>query len=172
MTIRDEAIEKLTARLDEIELEDEYDLTHFMELSSRLKALGESKYFDMLQEICQREQFRGKLDKILIDRARRGLFDLWERQPEEYVFYPIVEAQDFRCFREFTKDSGLYGGRAAAYLDMWIEDTDLTDLNDEAAELLDSWRETYPLPEEMFLPVIVSPRTSGDFCAAFHHSRD
>lgn len=172
MTIRDEAVEKLIVRLDEIEFKDEYDLTYFMELASRLKALGESKYFDRLPEICQREQFRGKLDKILIERAKRGLFDLWECQPEEYVFYPIVEAQDFHCFREFTKNSGMYGGRAAAYLDMWIEDASITDLNDEAAELLDSWRETYPLSEEMFLPVMVSSRTSGDFCVAIQHSRD
>ena len=151
-----EALEKLDRRINDIELEDDMDFCNYCELSSRAKALGESKYFDRIPEICKREKFRGRLDEIIQWRAKMGMFDL-DARDGEFAAMIIIEAQDWYCFYKFTKDAGWYDKNTGPYLAQWAEETSLKGLNEEACSILDAWRETYPLPEELQLPVIVAP---------------
>lgn len=162
MSIVAEALAKLTARIQKIEFEDDFDLCYYIEMASRMKALGYSDYFDRIPEICQKDIYRGRLDEIIRNNARRGMFDLDERDGSEAACI-IVEAQDWYCFRQFTKNSGLYDKNTGPYMDQWAEETSLKMFNAETASFLRDWLDTYPIPEELRLPVVDSPVTEWEY---------
>ena len=112
MNIIQEALLKLNARIESNLLEDTEDLYEYLELSSRMKALGDSKAFDKIPQIIERDEFKGKMDSLLALRCRRGMWDLDEQEGEVLAF-TIIEAQDYHLFYEFTQDSGLYSADTA-----------------------------------------------------------
>lgn len=158
MNRKEEGILKLKARIEKNPLNEEEYLLQYIQLASRMKALGDSEAFDKLPEIFQREQFTGKLDQIFSERCRCGMWDLDEQEGEELAF-SIIEAQDFYTFYEFSKDAGWYSPKTGKFFETWFEETSLKMINEETASLLRDWLDTYPIPEENCLPVVAVPVT-------------
>lgn len=162
MSIVAEALAKLEARVEEIEFEDDFDLCHFISLASRMKALGEDKYFNQIREICNTDTYRGNVDTIIRENAKRMMWDLDEQDGEELAL-TIIEVQDWHCFRQFTLDSDLYDKSTGLYMDQAAEEANLKTPDPEAASLLRSWLDTYPIPEDLRLPVVDTPLTDFDY---------
>jgi len=157
-----EAILKLKARIERNRLEDEEDLYQYIQLASRVKGLGDSEAFEKIPEIVKRPEFAGRLEELLAERCRRGMWDLDEQEGEELAI-SLIEAQDFCLFYEFSRNSGLYSENIHKLFEQWAEETSLTSINEEAASLIRDWRATYPLPDEMLLPVISDPVSDFDY---------
>lgn len=157
-----EALAKLEARIGKLNFEDDFELCQFIALSSRMKALGESQYFDQIPEICQKDPYRGRLDEIIQQYAKMYMWDL-EKQSGEELALTITEIQDWYCFRQFTKDSDLYDKNTGPYMDGMEDEADLVSLDSEAAALLRDWLDAYPIPEELRLPVVDTPLTDFDY---------
>lgn len=158
----EESILKLKARIEKNPLEDEEDLCQYIQLASRMKTLGDSEAFDKLPEIFPKEQFNGKLDQILSERCRRGMWDLDEQEGEELAL-SIIEAQDFKLFYDFSCNTDWYSQKIHKMFEQWAEETSLRIINEETASLLRDWLDTYPIPEENRLPVIEVPVTAFDY---------
>lgn len=161
MSIVAEALVKLESRIENLEFEDDYELCLFIMLASRMKALGEDKYFNQIPEICNK-YFPGKLDEIIRENTKCLTWDLNEQSGEELAF-TIIEIQDWYCFRQFTKDSDLYDKNTGPYMDQAAEEADLKTLDLEAASVLREWIATYPIPEDLRLPVVDIPLTALDY---------
>lgn len=158
MNRTEEGILKLKARIKKNPLEYEEDLLQYIQLASRMKALGDSEAFDKLSEILQREKFSGKLDQILTERCRRGMWDLDEQQGEELAL-SIIEAQDFKLFYDFSKGMNWYSEKINKMFEQWVEETSIKMIDEETASLLRDWLDTYPISVENCLPVVEVPVT-------------
>lgn len=156
-----EALIKLKKRIEKNPLEDEDDLL-FIQLASRMKALGDSSEFDKISEIANRKEFNGKLDAILEERCRRGIWDV-ENQTGEEQGLSIIEAQDFWCFYNYAKDTGLFSKKLEFWFEEWSHETYLASINGEAADTIRSFTMTYPIPEEDMLAVVAVPVTEFEY---------
>ncbi len=153
-----EAIWKLKNRLSQNALEDDEDLTQFIQFSSRMAALGDSSEFDRIPEIAARPTYAGRLDEILTERCKMGIWDLEEQEGQELAL-SLIEAQDFALFCKRTENSGLYAKTTWSWLETWAIDAQRVSLNNEAVEVLEDWKETYPLEEEDLIGTIAYPMT-------------
>ncbi|MCR5164245.1 MAG: hypothetical protein K6C40_09530 [Thermoguttaceae bacterium] len=162
MSIIQEALLKLNLRIENNHLEDIEDLYEYIELSSRMKALGDSRAFDKIPQILERDEFKGKLDSLLKLRFQRGMWDLDEQDGEELAF-TLIEAQDYHLFYEFTKDSGIYSENTGNLFKQWAKETSLKMIDEQTASVLNDWLVTYPIPEYLRLPVVDSPVTEWDY---------
>lgn len=153
-----EAREKLSHRLSEIKFEDKIDICHYISLASRLKALGDSSYFDRIPEICEQNNKLGTLDSILSLMARMGAYDCkvvdWE------LCMCIIEAQDFYLFSIFYK--GLNKKVRDAFA-KWFANANASELDKSDVKELELWKNTYPLPEELLLPVMANPVATRNY---------
>lgn len=157
-----EALIKLKKRIEKNPLEDEDDLLLFIQLASRMKALGDSSEFDKIPEIINRKEFNGKLDAILEERCRRGIWDV-ENQTGEEQGLSIIEAQDFWCFYNYAKDTGLFSKKSEFWFEEWSHETYLASINEKTADTIRSFTMTYPIPEEDMLAVVVAPVTEFEY---------
>lgn len=156
-----EAILNLNARIAEINLEDEEDLCQYIQLASRMKALGDSKAFDKIPEIFKKDEFKN-IDEILSERCKRGIWDIDEQDGEE-LGLTLIEAQDFKIFYEFTKDQGLYSAKTGVMFERWLEETKWKMIDEKTESVLTDWIDMYPIPEDLRLPVVDSPVTEWDY---------
>lgn len=155
-----EALAKLKKRIEKNQLEDEDDLLIFIQLSSRMKALGDSSEFDKIGEILKEKKFPENFDALLKDRCERGIWDVQEQQGEE-LGLSIIEAQDFWLFYNYAK--GLFSESLNYLFEEWSHETYLAALNEEAADTIRSFTMTYAIPEEELLAVVAAPVTEFEY---------
>ncbi|MBQ6108992.1 MAG: hypothetical protein IJK97_12345 [Thermoguttaceae bacterium] len=158
MNRTEEGILKLKERIEKNPLEYDEELLQYIQLASRMKALGDSTAFDKLPEIFKKDQFNGKLDQILLERCQRGMWDIDEQEGEDLAL-SIIEAQDFKLFYIFSCNTGWYSKNIHKMFEQWAEETSLKIINEETESLLKDWLDTYPVPEEYCLPVVAVPVT-------------
>lgn len=156
-----EALAKLKKRIEKNRLEDEDDLLIFIQLSSRMKALGDSSEFDKIGEIVQ-QKFPESFDAILEERCRRGIWDV-ENQMGQEQGLSIIEAQDFWLFYNYSENTGLFSSKLNFRFEEWSHETYLAAIDEEAADTIRSFILTYPIPEEYQLAVVTAPVTEFEY---------
>lgn len=153
-----EIMNELLGRIKNNELEDDTDLTLYIQVASRLKALGDSSAFDEIGTICKRPEFAGRLDEILTERCRQGIWDINAQLGEELGF-TIIECQDFWLCYEFAKNTGLFSESLHPWFESWENEANEAEIDEETREILEDYLTTYPIPEEYQIGVVAAPVT-------------
>lgn len=127
-------------------------LAEFGDTETRKSVLG---YYKNLKEAGIDDSF----DEILTRRCRRGLYALSEQLGEELAL-SLIDAQDFSLF--YDRDADLLQPKTGDFFRTWFAETELVELDGEAAAFLRDWLETWPIPEEKRLIPLVAPMSEAE----------
>lgn len=159
MSILENAKIELLDRLANNPLQEDDDLTAYIQYACRLASLGDPSRIDEFSSLFAKEQFTGKIADIIKERCQQGWFEI-ENYPGEELALSLIDAQDFYLFeRRFGKDYP----DLKPYFTKWREDCEYVEIDDECAEFLEAFLEKFPIPEEERLPVIDTPITEREW---------
>lgn len=153
-----EILNELKNRTENNALQDETDVLLFIQIASRLKALGDSSEYDKIEEITQRPEFAGRLNDMLLQRAKQGIWDINAQLGEELGF-TIIECQDFVLYYEYEKEKSSFPQALTPWFETWMNAANETEIDEETREVLVRYLFTYPIPEELQIGVVAAPVT-------------
>ncbi|MDR3198410.1 MAG: hypothetical protein LBU34_11135 [Planctomycetaceae bacterium] len=159
MSVLENAKIELLDRLANNTLQDTDDLTAYIQYACRLMSLGDHSKIDDFAFLFAKEQFAGKISDIIKERCKQGWFEI-ANYPGEDLALSLIDAQDFYLFeRQFGKDYP----EIKPYFRKWWDDCEDVGIDEECAEFLEKFLETFPIPEEERLPVINTPITEREW---------
>lgn len=144
----EESIVKLQNRIAKNELEDEVDLCNYVQLASRMKALGDSSAFDMLPLVFKKSWYIETADIALDDCCRELMWYFEQPLLDEEMVCMLIQAQDMKLFYEYSKDKNWYPKETHEWFVELFVAADKVQLNDVVRSDLKLWLDTYPIPEE------------------------
>ena len=149
-----EAVKTVKEWIAEIKFEDDFDLCLFMEYAGRLASLGDKSGIDALPALFDRPEYKGRIDEIVENRVKEGLWDL-DEQFYEHLAHSIIEAQEFHSLAQHCGD--ILSDKSKGLIKEWAEKASYVELDDEAAEFLEGWARQYPIDEDDQLAPIAAP---------------
>ncbi|MDR2439410.1 MAG: hypothetical protein LBE12_08590 [Planctomycetaceae bacterium] len=153
------SVQELLNRLAKNPLQEDGDLTAYIQYASRIAALGDDTKIKELPVLFAKEPFAGNVIKILKQRCEEGWWDVSE-YTGKYLALSLIDAQDFYCFeRRFGRDFP----ELEPYFTKWRQDCEDVEIDDECAVFLKAFIEKFPIPEEERLPVIDTPITEREW---------
>ena len=154
--MKNESINKTIEFINELEnLESltEVQIMDYAQWAGRLSALEEGQYLNRFFERFDNQTVNAALKK----RIREGLEDIKEAYGE-YLAVEIFTVQDFCCFvNHAPKD--VIDSDAKELMDFWIFTAESQSLDDEAAQTLEAFLDSYPVDENDRLDIVAAPVT-------------
>lgn len=149
-----DAIKTVKEWVSEIQFEDDFDLCLFMEYAGRLASLGDKSGIDALPALFDRPEYKGRIDEIVENRVKEGLWDL-DEQFYEHLAHSIIEAQEFHSLAQHCGD--ILSDKSKELIKEWAEKASNVELDDEAAEFLEGWARQFPIDEDDQLAPVAAP---------------
>ena len=143
-----ESVVKLQKRIAKNELEDEVDLQNYIQLASRMKALGDSTAFDTLPIVFKKSWYRKTGDLLLRECCLKLMYYLDEPILSEEMAGILIQIQDMKLFYEYSKDKNWYPKGNCEDLKALMRAASEVHPDKEVCEILKLWLNTYPIPEE------------------------
>ncbi len=141
-------IEKLQKRIALNELEDESDLIHYLCLASRMKALGDSRAFDMIPAVFKKSWYVETADLAIARGCQELIWYLEQPLLDEEVVWIMISAQDMKLFYEYAQDKEWYPEDTRWWFEELFNAVSKVQLNETCLTTLKSWLDIYPIPEE------------------------
>lgn len=140
------SIEMLQNRIATNPLEVDSDLSEYVTFASRMKALGDSRAFDMIPAVFKKSCYRDLADLILYDYCMEMINFFQQPILEEEKVWLLIQVQDMKLFYEYSKDKSWYPKN------VWFEElfaaANKIQLCEEGSAAFKSWLNIYPIPEE------------------------
>lgn len=151
--IQPDPIERLWSRLQVRAIESDLDAAEHLARAARLAALGERRHWDAWPR-----RLKGfDLLAGIRESARFGLWDL-EHASGTFLARAVIDAGDFWTLRQLDRrDEGNLLEGVHATIEAWAREAEEVDLDDDAADELDEFREAFPVEGDLTLATIESP---------------
>lgn len=156
------AIQQLRFRVEQNPLDDADDLMEYVQYAARLAALEDNTFLKRIPELFAGENFTGLIPEILEQRVRQGVWEL-EEYDGEMLAMSLMDANDFYCFQRLYPEVEQFINKSRPWFGNWWNAAQYAELNAEAAEMLEAFLETFPIPEDLCLAKVQFPITEGQY---------
>lgn len=146
-------IDRLWSRLQDRQIESDLDAAEHLARAARLAALGDRRHWDAWPS-----RLKGfDLPSGIRESAKFGLWDL-EHASGVFLARAVIDAGDFWTLLQLDRrGEGNLLAQAHPTIEAWADVASDLDLDDEAADELDSFREAFPVEGDLTLATIESP---------------
>lgn len=153
--LRKEYLDEVVHELETTVVEDDYNLCQYCCYSGRLASLGKDTWLKRVPELFRHEPFKGRLDEIFQTFIRAEWQDC-SCQEEEMLGVVITVAQDFHCFLKHLENPP-FSSQTLGLVHEWENNINALELDAKAVDFLEDFRDTFPLPDEDCLRVVLAP---------------
>lgn len=157
------SVEDFASEIQALPTDDEVGLLTYIAWSARLMSLpsGDDRLLREWPKLAAQRRDTFDLSTALRNRCRQGLWDLQYAIGEE-LGVAMIAAQDFHCF--WKREGELLDPETREDLEGWFFEAEETSLDEQAAEMLRTFIEQFPLLPEFRLTAVDAPLST--FAAA------
>jgi hypothetical protein len=146
-------IERLWSRLQVRAIETNLDAAEHLARAARLAALGDRRHWDAWPSRLKEFDLLAGIR----ESAKFGLWDL-EHASGTFLARAVIDAGDYWTLLQLDRrDNGNLLESVHATIEAWAREAEDVDLDDEAADELDEFREAFPVDGNLTLATIESP---------------
>lgn len=157
--MENESIKKIIEFVNDLESRDPLGSDQIMDYAQwagRLRSLGYETYLDNFFRRFDAQTVNSLLKK----RISEGLDDI-EEAFGEYLAVEIFTVQDFVCFVNYAPEGTIYQD-TKDLLNFWIETAELQSLDEEAAQTLELFLDSYPIDKDDLMDIVAAPVTDQE----------
>lgn len=157
--MENESIKKIIEFINELESQDPLGPNQIMDYAQWAGRLRSLNYETYLEAFFKRFDAQ-TVNSLLKKRISKGLDDIKEAFGE-YLAVEIFTVQDFVCFVNHAPE-GTINQDTKDLMDFWIETAEIQSLDEEAAQTLEMFLDSYPIDEDDLMDIVAAPMTDQE----------